>query len=1379
MTGPLIIQGSAGNQPLKVKGITGSDGNSDNGDLYLQYGVNRLVKLGNSGSYNISADGGTYSGKAASATKLATARTINGTSFDGSVNITTANWGTSRNITIGNTKKAVNGGGDISWSLAEIGCPTSKTISDYVASRGENLVTNGTCLLGNNTNFSSFTYDGSETYYAGGSFKTSTLNGVFTNDEYIPVDVNQTYKFSYYIKSSNDSARYFDYVSMYDIDKNNIQASNVMWIEGSTTTLAKELKNGDTKVYLTSVAGFNTSTTYNYQRGLTFWNYKNSKGYSYGKETYSRNTWSDLWADGSSIDKTNNTITLKTAWTHGTFPAGTPVSQRSEGGSYTYFNPNFLLSPANTWVYKTGVLNGVGKNNAYGKFREGTAFVKVGWLVNRNVSAPTTCWISTVSFTQNSNIITSAGSVTQPVYFSNGKPVACTYTIAKSVPSDAKFTDTTYTAGRGITLSGTQFKLNDNCLSVTDWDTATTTGWYMASDAANAPVTGWLYGEVIAHNPKYTRQILYRFATNSDITSNRCDRYERVQHNGIWGDWVNTSVRTEVPAGAKFTDTWRGIQNNLTSDSASDSLAAAQGKALKTLIDGKAPSTHTHTKSQITDFPTSLKNPTSLILRLNGGATEGTNQFTYDGSTAKTISITPAGIGAATSGHNHDSAYLGKTATAAAATKLATARTVSAATDFNMSFSYDGSANSTASLGYYSCISSVQNMNNYPFHRFAKIDKLAATYSDKVATFLVTQDFQDGGWGIVRLALRTNSSTTVSDVEVKWLCRVGFPVDFVQVGIYNVAGSTYADAFLKHGGTYTGTVVRNLASGARGNISRTWTLINSSEVAGTTVDDTKTSTEVYATITAAGTALHSQAYSKIVAAVDGGKVLHAYTSDSSTKATQDSAGQRINTTYIKSLSVNGKTITYTKGDGTTGTITTQDTDSHYTTGLKVCASATGTAHATATNGKMRINVLDNTTVRDSIIIQGTGATTVTSDASGVITINSASYSTGTTSTAGLTKLYTSTGTSTDGTMTRKAITDALSGKAPSNHNHDGDYVPLENGTVTVSSDMGAYIDLQDTDGGLGTHLQMSVKGASKWDLAAKSNGELSLTYITSAGSNWLYAMNASGINMYQSVTVRPSPLATTANSMMVKVSTAGLQNFTGRTISLYASGSDNNYAGIYDHDNGWILYCDTDKVVHIPKELSTTSVTVSGNLQWRNSSGTAYVIAGTLSNDSYKNMTRIGNLTYETGIYTKTNVWKNGSTTTHFATTTTTSDQRLKEKISDMSVYEDFFCKLKPFAFKYHEGLYNANGTKPMIQWGYGAQDTVKAFKESGLDWQQEELVVIEDGELTEEEKKYTTDGKMFKMNYQNMSALNTHMIQKCLEEIAELKRQLVELKEG
>lgn len=39
----------------------------------------------------------------------------------------------------------------------------------------------------------------------------------------------------------------------------------------------------------------------------------------------------------------------------------------------------------------------------------------------------------------------SAGSVTQPIYFSGGKPTACSYTLGKSVPSNAVFTDTTYT----------------------------------------------------------------------------------------------------------------------------------------------------------------------------------------------------------------------------------------------------------------------------------------------------------------------------------------------------------------------------------------------------------------------------------------------------------------------------------------------------------------------------------------------------------------------------------------------------------------------------------------------------------------------------------------------------------------------------------------------------------------------------------------------------------------------------------------------------------------------------------------------------------------------------------------------------------------------
>ena len=44
---------------------------------------------------------------------------------------------------------------------------------------------------------------------------------------------------------------------------------------------------------------------------------------------------------------------------------------------------------------------------------------------------------------------------------------------------------------------------------------------------------------------------------------------------------------------------------------------------------------------------------TNLTIKLNSGTTEGTNLFTFNGSTAKSINITPNAIGAATSDHTH------------------------------------------------------------------------------------------------------------------------------------------------------------------------------------------------------------------------------------------------------------------------------------------------------------------------------------------------------------------------------------------------------------------------------------------------------------------------------------------------------------------------------------------------------------------------------------------------------------------------------------------------------------------------------------------------------------------------------------------------------
>ena len=57
------------------------------------------------------------------------------------------------------------------------------------------------------------------------------------------------------------------------------------------------------------------------------------------------------------------------------------------------------------------------------------------------------------------------------------------------------------------------------------------------------------------------------------------------------------------------------------------------------------------------------------------------------------------------------------------------------------------------------------------------------------------------------------------------------------------------------------------------------------------------------------------------------------------KATNDSNNQKITSTYIKNISVSGRTVTITRGDGTSYTQTTQDTT--YTTMVGATASKAG------------------------------------------------------------------------------------------------------------------------------------------------------------------------------------------------------------------------------------------------------------------------------------------------------------------------------------------------------------------------------------------------------------------------------------------------------
>ena len=91
------------------------------------------------------------------------------------------------------------------------------------------------------------------------------------------------------------------------------------------------------------------------------------------------------------------------------------------------------------------------------------------------------------------------------------------------------------------------------------------------------------------------------------------------------------------------------------------------------------------------------------------------------------------------------------------------------------------------------------------------------------------------------------------------------------------------------------------------------------------------------------------------------------------------------------ITVSSGTISLTKANVTSAlgyTPPTTDTNTHYTTGLIVGKAATDIANAAATNGNVFLNLKDDSTIRNSHKIVGSGATTVTSDASGNITISS-------------------------------------------------------------------------------------------------------------------------------------------------------------------------------------------------------------------------------------------------------------------------------------------------------------------------------------------------------------------------------------------------------
>ena len=255
-----------------------------------------------------------------------------------------------------------------SWLLGTGATCTEKTWQQLAAETlqsSSNLVKNGYGEYKDNTNFTlkyntvtdaDKTTLGSDVY---GYFS----NGGFTT-EAIPFDINYTYNVEYYYRRKTTGNAYFGIVP-YDVDGNHITSRNVMNYNQNLFYLAKDLKKGDTVVYFKSLAKWNVKTSQDYQREFLFFGYKDSTGYTYPDGTYSQYSYPKIYNADTDVNTTNNTITLKAAWTGREFSAGTAVAQVSDGFTYCYIGNLNDSTETNVWKKNTGAISEKGWGASY------------------------------------------------------------------------------------------------------------------------------------------------------------------------------------------------------------------------------------------------------------------------------------------------------------------------------------------------------------------------------------------------------------------------------------------------------------------------------------------------------------------------------------------------------------------------------------------------------------------------------------------------------------------------------------------------------------------------------------------------------------------------------------------------------------------------------------------------------------------------------------------------------------------------------------------------------------------------------------------------------------------------------------------------------
>lgn len=153
------------------------------------------------------------------------------------------------------------------------------------------------------------------------------------------------------------------------------------------------------------------------------------------------------------------------------------------------------------------------------------------------------------------------------------------------------------------------------------------------------------------------------------------------------------------------------------------------------------------------------------------------------------------------------------------------------------------------------------NTANYPFHLLCSMKDTAAGYKDFWAVFRVTPGYDGQVSGVYMVTVRMNNGGA-GGIGLKLISGYPYLGDTARVVAgYSTSGTnTYMYVFLKCS-TYARTTVSLMLNSG-------FTFYSSNEVNDTTTSDKKTSTNVYATLAAAGTALIGSSFASTKTSVD-------------------------------------------------------------------------------------------------------------------------------------------------------------------------------------------------------------------------------------------------------------------------------------------------------------------------------------------------------------------------------------------------------------------------------------------------------------------------------------------------------------------------------